>query len=115
MGVVYALKGDREKARSYFEKATKVKPDDKKAWYDLGVTYFTDKNYEKAAECFRKAHELDADFYEALYNLVSALCMKGDQDFEKYYQILYEKDKRRAEMLKKACEREKSGKRFRLW
>ena len=87
---IMAVNGDPERmreARSYFEKAARLKPDDPYVHTSLGMTYFHDAQPDplSAAREYRKALDIDPRHGPALQSLAAALINAGDfTEAEKY-------------------------------
>ncbi len=59
LGIVYGMKGDNQKAISYFQKVTQVQPGSAPAFVNLGTAYRNSGDMEKAQEAFSRAVQLD--------------------------------------------------------
>jgi cytochrome c-type biogenesis protein CcmH/NrfG len=88
------LHRDEDAARAYRE-ATRLKPDDEEAWYQLGMVQIKLAQYSDAVNAFQKALELDANDYRATEAL---------DDAKEGAQRIREGKKHNEEMLKKQQE-----------
>ena len=88
------LHRDEDAARAYRE-ATRLKPDDEEAWYQLGMAEIKLAQYSDAVNAFQKALELDANDYRATEAL---------DDAKEGAQRIKEGKKHNEEMLKKQQE-----------
>ena len=88
------LHRDEDAARAYRE-ATRLKPDDEEAWYQLGMVDTKLAQYSDAVNAFQKALELDANDYRASEAL---------DDAKEGAQRIREGKKHNEEMLKKQQE-----------
>lgn len=60
---------DEKKAIAFFEKATKMNPDDFKAWFNLGLIYEEAESFEKATKAYKNAVRINPMFAMAQNNL----------------------------------------------
>src|ERR1700752_4031397 len=58
-GLKLYFKQQYEAANKEFEEAIKINPDDAKAYYFIGYSYYKLKNMPKAMETFEQAYRLD--------------------------------------------------------
>ena len=58
-GINLYFKQQYEDANKEFEEAIKINPDDAKAYYFIGYSYYKLKNMPKAMETFEQAYHLD--------------------------------------------------------
>ncbi|MDR1902033.1 MAG: tetratricopeptide repeat protein, partial [Treponema sp.] len=77
----YADTNSEIKARKYFEKALKLKPDYVRAYYELAATYSRKDDYNKAVELLTTAIRIKPDFLTAL--LARADIYSENGEFEK--------------------------------
>lgn len=61
-------KGNTARAKGEFEQAVKEDPEQKYAWFDLGVIAQAAKNDNEAGDDYKNAVALDPNFESALYN-----------------------------------------------
>jgi tetratricopeptide (TPR) repeat protein len=62
MGVIYAQRGEYEKAESSFTEALGIDPEYKKAGYNLGLLYFRQSDYVKALKIWSKMFGFPQEF-----------------------------------------------------
>jgi Flp pilus assembly protein TadD len=67
-GIEKGKAGDGAAASSAFERALELAPDDKLAWYDLGVLAAQDDKSDEARADYDRALAIDPSFASALYN-----------------------------------------------
>lgn len=94
LGDEYSIKGDNNKAIDCYQKAIEVNPYHHKAFFGMGLAYFSQGNkdmlvnnsprsidyLQNAIECFEKSIEINPNFLEAWSNLGLAYYMKSDYD-----------------------------------
>jgi tetratricopeptide (TPR) repeat protein len=56
------------------------RPEDYRAWYDLGNVFLDGEEYESAAACYKRALRVHPDYYDALHNMGIALEELGRHD-----------------------------------
>lgn len=67
-------------AVGYFENATKVDPDDPRAFVNLGVAYSNLGQMDRAIEAFRRAIEADSNYVDGWRNLGITYRLMGEQE-----------------------------------
>lgn len=88
-GYYSAQAGMYREAIEAFKKAIIIKPDDAKAHYNLGFSYFRLRMYIEAIEAFKQAIRLKPNYKEAYFNLwISYLILKDKVSALEVYKIL---------------------------
>jgi tetratricopeptide (TPR) repeat protein len=67
--------GSHKKAIGAYKKFIEIKPDDHKAYHNMGIAYYKLKEYQAAIDAFEKAIKIKPDAYEN-YNSVGAAYIK---------------------------------------
>jgi Tfp pilus assembly protein PilF len=57
-GIAYVQLGDLDKARKFFDRATRIDKRFAEAFNNLGATWYSQKNYKKALDYYRRAVDL---------------------------------------------------------
>jgi Flp pilus assembly protein TadD len=71
-------KGDYAAAQPLLENAVQAKPDDYRAWFDLGYVYKATDQTDKAIEAYRKSVTAKPDVFESNLNLGILLAKTGN-------------------------------------
>jgi tetratricopeptide (TPR) repeat protein len=71
-GIAYRQFNDGARAKSYYERAAKLKPDYPEAINNLRTVYYAQKSYRRAIPCHKKALELEPRSAPFLSNLGTA-------------------------------------------
>ncbi len=80
LGLIKSWTGDDEEAIKYTKLFLDKYPDDRDAWYSLGVRYMRAELYENALDAYAKALTLDPHLAKAYINL--ATCFNYTGEFE---------------------------------
>ena len=92
-GLEYFGQGDYENASAEFSKIIKSDPDNKDAYYYLGITYLRAEKYSEAVVPFKKVLELDPDYKGARRNLgVAYLNLESNDLAVKQLQLSIDQD-----------------------
>ncbi len=92
-GLEYFSQGDYERASAEFSKIIKNNPDDKDAYYYLGITFLRAEKYSEAVAPFKKVLELDPNYKGARRNLgVAYLNLKSNDLAIKQLQLSIDQD-----------------------
>ena len=76
-----------DKSIEYFQKAIDIKPDDAKAYLNMGVAYYKKGNHDKSIEYYQKAIDIKPDYAQAYYSMGIIYVSKGNHDKSiDYYQ-----------------------------
>ncbi|MFX1450751.1 MAG: tetratricopeptide repeat protein [Promethearchaeota archaeon] len=78
MGKSYDGLGNLQKKIEWLEKAIKIAPTNKRAWWLIGNTYFEMENYDKVIEYAEKAVKIDPQYLYGLWTLGEAYYKLGD-------------------------------------
>jgi tetratricopeptide (TPR) repeat protein len=65
IGIIFLRQGKIPQAHEYFLKTTELKPDFKKGWYNLGLTYKKLGEFYKAFHAWAKALSIDPNYHLA--------------------------------------------------
>jgi tetratricopeptide (TPR) repeat protein len=92
LGPLYAKLGWHQKARRFYEKAVRRRPNDAWAWHCLGYAFRRTSQLERAAEAYRKAYDIDSSDPSPLYGLGLTLEAMGRkrtaaEAFRKYARV----------------------------
>ena len=79
-GIVYARKGDREKAIRELTEAVRINPADPLTYVDRGVFYKELKDYGKAIADYSEAIRLDPRWSTTYFNRANVFKIRGDYD-----------------------------------
>ncbi len=79
LGLIYANKGDYEKAKEAYNKALGINAASFRAWYELGLLEAGNGYFKEAVDSYKKAVELNPAFPEAHLGLGSASYWNGDR------------------------------------
>lgn len=85
MANVYKLQVDYPNAITYLQKAVTIKPDDPKAYEELGGYYLFLKQTDKVIENYEKAIALGSEAPSTYFNIALAYAQKGDKEKVKFY------------------------------
>ncbi|GJQ12348.1 hypothetical protein GpartN1_g4139.t1 [Galdieria partita] len=85
VGNYYSLRGDHEKAVTYFERALKLNPHFVSAFTLIGHEYIEMKNTAKAIEAYRKAVDIQPKDFRAWYGLGQAYELLRMPSYSLYY------------------------------
>lgn len=77
-GVVLVQSGDYEKAHQAFQQTLKLKPNDTRTLYNIGVAYEQEEKYTDAIKYYSKALLQNGDFADAWRNQGALLVKLGD-------------------------------------
>ena len=66
-------------AESLLQKAVAAKPDDYRAWFDLGYVYNATNRLPEATDAYRKAVAAKPDVFESNLNLGMLLARQGHE------------------------------------
>ncbi len=77
-GLYAYRKGDREKAMTYYQKATELNPKAAIAWSNMGIIYAERGELDQAQVVYEKAVAADTRFVDAWMNLGAIKAQKGD-------------------------------------
>jgi len=81
-------KGDFTAAEALLQKAVVAKPNDYRAWFDLGYVYAHTERLREAIDAYRKAVAAKPDVFESNLNLGLLLAKSGDNaEAAKYLQV----------------------------
>lgn len=80
LALIYANKGDYERASENYEKALKLNSGSYRAWYEWGLLEASNANFRKAIDHYKKALELNPAFADAHLGMGSALYWTGDKE-----------------------------------
>jgi Tfp pilus assembly protein PilF len=69
LAIIYDLKGQPEKSRSYYQQALKLAPKNAELYCDFGYSCYLQRNWAEGEANFRKALELNPEFARAHINL----------------------------------------------
>jgi tetratricopeptide (TPR) repeat protein len=100
-------KGNKPQARTYFEKALKLNPQEMSALYGSGSIALSEKRYEEAAKALQAVHDRDQDYrrsyallLDAYWNLgLKAYDKKDNQSARGYFQQVVDLDPNHGEAL----------------
>ncbi|MEM9080432.1 MAG: tetratricopeptide repeat protein [Verrucomicrobiota bacterium] len=79
LGVTHHTKKDLDKARTEYELALRLEPNNAQAHNRLGVVHAQSGNLDKAKDCFQKAYRTDKNHLDALSNLSRAHNALGEK------------------------------------
>ncbi|MCX7904605.1 MAG: tetratricopeptide repeat protein [Caloramator sp.] len=93
LGVIYAYKGDKEKALDYFNSSLYANSEYAPAYVNIANLYQEEGNIELAEQFYLKAIEVDPDYALAYYNLGVLYKKKGQielwvKNFKQYKRLL---------------------------
>jgi tetratricopeptide (TPR) repeat protein len=80
-GLIFNVKGDKDKGIECYEKAIAIKPDYHETFYIMGLAYDDKGDKDKAIECYEKVIAIKPNFYEAFYHM--GIAYKDKDEYEK--------------------------------
>ncbi len=80
LGLIFAIKQDREKAFEYYKKAIEINPNYSMAYVWLGNGYANNAQYQMALQTFEKNYEIDPAHPLVMENLIDMYLTTGDYE-----------------------------------
>lgn len=77
-GREYQESGDLDKAVECYEQLIENKPNEPKAYVNLGILYSSEEEYDSAMQCFNNAIDVSPQWANAFLNRGNLLMIRGD-------------------------------------